>query len=328
MTFYNDTNCTTESELLNSSSISHIGGPSRFSKPQLGPSTAELKALTGINSIASVMGLIGNVLVCFVVTKFRFLGRPKAELFIASLATADLLVCVISQPMYVIFLHGLLPARLDLIRKAITWISTLVSISHLLAISIERFLSLFFLHRFSVFIPDHIIWSSIVLTWLIAIGFGAPAAVFRNARIISQYFVIAIVLIIPVLYSGTFYIVHLQQKRIKKQLPAKQLITSQRSFTSERKIVYMIAVVVGAFYLCFTPLIVVPFFFSINVSPAVRANAIRAFPWVNTLAFCNSGLNPYLYYWRSWRFRLALDTILRRHSEKKRTRKKNCRKLI
>ena len=291
---------------------------SRSTRTQITPSVTELKGLTAVNSIASIIGIIGNVLVCFVVMKFRFLGRPKAaELFIASLAVADLLVCVMAQPMYVLFLHGILPARLNLIRKAITWISTLVSVSHLLAISIERFLSLYFLHRFSFYIPDDIIWTAIVLTWLIAIGFGAPAAIFRKARIVSQYFVIAIILVIPVLYTGTFYIVHLQRKRIKEQLPAKPLSTSQKNFTSERKIVYMIAVVVGVFYLCFTPLIILPFFFSINVSPAVRVNALRAFPWVNTLAFCNSGLNPYVYYWRSWRFRLALDVILRRLFEKK-----------
>lgn len=318
MDFFNDTNCTTERTLVNSSTVSSLCGPPRgFSRVRVNPGTEELKGLTAINSISSLVGIIGNVLVCFVVMKFRFLGRPKAELFIASLAFADLLVCVFAQPMYVMFLHGVLPARFDVIRKAITWISTLVSVSHLFAISIERFLSLYFLHRFSLFIPDHIIWSAIVLTWLIAIGFGAPAASFRKARIVSQYFVIAIVLIIPILYSGTFYIVRLQQKRIKERLPAKQLCTSQRNFTSERKIVYMIAVVVGVFYLCFTPLIVLPFFFSINASPAVLRNALRAFPWVNTLAFCNSCLNPYVYYWRSWRFRLALEIIMRRLFEKK-----------
>ena len=307
MALFNDTNYT----------ISSICGPSRSLRPQITASVSELKALTAINSIAGFIGIIGNVLVCFVVMKFRFLGRPKAELFIASLAVADLLVCVLAQPMYVLYLHGVLPTCLNLIRKSITWISTLVSVSHLLSISIERFLSLYFLHRFSFFIPDHIIWTAIVLTWLIAIGFGAPAAIFRQARIVSQYFVIAIVLVIPILYTGTFYIVHLQRKRIKEQLRAKPLSTSQKNFTSERKIVYMIAVVVGVFYLCFTPLIVLPFFFSIRVSPAVRVNALRAFPWVNTLAFCNSGLNPYVYYWRSWKFRLALEAIFRRLFEKK-----------
>jgi len=316
MTFLNDSDCTGDRSLLNSSTVSSICGPSRLARPQSSPSITELKALTGINSIASVIGIIGNVLVCFVVMKFRFLGRPKAELFITSLAVADLLVCVIAQPMYVLFLHDLLPSHLDLIRKAITWISTLVSVSHLFAISIERFLSLYFLHRFSFFIPDRIIWSAIVLTWLIAIGFGAPAAAIRTARIVSQYFVIAIVLVIPVLYTGIFYIVRLQQKRIKEQVAGKKLSSSQK-FTSERKIVYMIAVVIGAFYLCFTPLIVLPFFFSVGASPAVRLKAIRAFPWVNTLAFCNSCLNPYVYYWRSWRFRLALEFILRRLFEKK-----------
>lgn len=320
MSSLNNTNCTEETpSFLNSSAVfsTTMCGPTRLSKPQFGPSTAEMKALTAINSTASVVGLVGNILVCFVVMKFRFLGRPKAELFIASLAIADLLVCVIAQPMYVMHLYGLLPSQLNTIRQAVTWISTLVSVSHLFSISIERFLSLYFLHRYSFFVPDRIIWSAIILTWLTAIGFGAPAATLRKARHIAQYFVIAILLIIPILYAGTFYIVRLQHQRIKKQLPAKKLSTSQKSFPRERKIVYMIAVVVGAFYFCITPLIILPFFFNIGASRAVIINAKRAFPWVNTVAFCNSCLNPYVYYWKSWRFRLALEMILRRIFEKK-----------
>ena len=287
------------------------------SSTRLSPIKSELKALATVNSVASFIGIVGNVLVCFVIAKFRFLGRRKAELFIVSLAVADLLVCVCAQPMYVLFLHDVLPDRLNVIRKTITWISTLVSISNLFAISVERFLSLYFLHRFSLFIPDRVIWSAILITWVVAICFGAPSATIRQARIVSQYFLITILLIIPVLYTGTFYIVRLQQKRIRKQLCTKQLSSSQKTFARERKIVYMIAIVVGAFYLCFIPLIIVPFFFSVRVSATVRANALRAFPWVNTIAFCNSCLNPYLYYWRSLRFRLALEFIFRRLLEKK-----------
>lgn len=320
-TSLNNANCTVDKESFPNSSVvstSSCGSTLRATRPQFGPSTSEMKALTAINSTASLIGFVGNLLVCIVVMKFRFLGRPKAELFIASLAVADLLVCVLAQPMYVLFLHGLLPSHLNMIRQAITWISTLVSVSHLFSISIERFLSLFFLHRYSFFIPDRIIWSSIVFTWLIAIGFGAPAATFRKARHVAQYFVIAILLIIPILYAGTFYIVRLQHQRIKKlRLPAKKLSPSQKRFPRERKIVYMIAVVVGAFYLCIAPLIILPFFFTVGASPAVVLKAKRAFPWVNTVAFCNSCLNPYVYYWRSCRFRLALERILQKIFEKK-----------
>ena len=311
---FNNTECTVHS---NSSAVSSIAAPTRMPKLLFGLHSSEIKGLTTINSAASIVGIVGNLLVCFVVMKFRFLGRPKAELFIASLAVSDLLVCVLAQPLYVLYLHGLLPSQLNMIRTAVTWISTLVSVSHLFSISIERFLSLYFLHRHRFFITDRTIWTCIVLTWLVAIGFGAPASTLRKARHIAQYFVIAILLIMPVLYAGTFYIVRLQNQRIEKQLPAKKLSNSQKSFPKERKILHMIAVVVGAFYFCITPLIVLPFFFSVGASPAVVKNAKRVFPWVNTVAFCNSSLNPYIYYWRSWRFRLALEKILRRIVEKK-----------
>ena len=307
---FNDTDCTV---YCNSNYVPST----RLEKPPSGLDTSEVKGLAAVNTAASIVGAVGNLLVCFVVTKFRFLGRPKAELFIASLAVADLLVCVFAQPMYVLFLYDLLPTQLNMIRTAVTWISTLVSVSHLFTIAVERFLSLYFLYRHSFFIRDHTIWKSIVFTWLLAVSFGAPASTLRKARHIAQYYVIAVLLIMPVLYAGLFYIVRLQQQRIRKQIPAKKLSNSQKSFTKERRTLHKIAVVVGAFYVCITPLIVLPFFFSVAASPAVVKNAKRAFPWVNTVALCNSSLNPYDYYWRSWQFRLVIDKILRRIIEKK-----------
>ena len=310
------TNLTTAQTFLNLTRGFTPSGP-RYSRVQVGPNATELKLLTAINSISGLVGLVGNLLVCLVVVRFRFLGRPKAEVIIASLAMADLLVCVTVQPMYVLFLHGLLPPLLNVIRKTVTWILTLVSVSHLLSISIERFLALYFLHRYSLWIPNGMIWTAITVTWLAAICLGAPTGSSLNARYVTQYFVIAVLLVIPLLYTGTFYIVRLQRKRIENLTHLKNMSPSQKRFSRERRAVFIIAVIIGVFYVCFAPLTVLPFFFTVGAPSSVLMNVKRAFPWINTLALCNSSLNPYVYYWGSWRFRLAIEMLTRRFVERK-----------
>lgn len=60
----------------------------------LGFDILEVKGFVGVNVVVSIIGIVGNFLVCFVVKKFCFLGRLKVELFIVSLVVVDLLVCV------------------------------------------------------------------------------------------------------------------------------------------------------------------------------------------------------------------------------------------
>lgn len=281
-------------------------------------SQIETIILSSVNVIGALIGAFGNILVFMVVAKCRYLGWQKTEYFICSLAGSDLLVCLLAQPLYITHLNNLLPSNINTIRQAVTWIATLASVSSLLTISIDRFLALLFLRSYRSKMTTKTALILVALSWVFSLVNGISAsALHRTFRFVSQYFVIAVLVIMPLLYIGVFVIVRVQCTEMKRQFPTRA--HKLRAFTREKTVAKLIGVVVGVFYICYLPLIVLPFF---NKSPVLKKFTLRVFPWVNTLALCNSCINPYIYYWRSWRFRGAIQnmslgkTIIRLRSKK------------
>jgi hypothetical protein len=265
----------------------------------------EVIFLSSMNVLSSLIGTFGNILVFLVVAKCRYLGWQKTEYFICSLAGSDLLVCLVAQPMYITYLNKLLPKNINVLRTTVTWIATLASVSNLLTISIDRFLALLFLGRYRTMMKSRTAIVLVIITWLFSVAIGISASSFyRTLRFVAQYFVIAVLIAVSVFYVGIFLIVRVQCSEMKKRFPS--LSRTLRTFTREKTIAKLIAIVIGVFYICYTPLIVLPFFVA---SPSSKFIAFRVFPWVNTLALCNSCVNPYIYYWRSWRFRYAIQNM-------------------
>ena len=265
----------------------------------------EMFFLSSMNVLSALIGTFGNILVFLVVAKCRYLGWQKTEYFICSLAGSDLLVCLLAQPMYIMYLNKALTTKINTLRTTVTWIATLASVSSLLTISIDRFLALLFLRRYRAMMKTRTALLLVLITWLFSVAIGISASSFhRTLRFVAQYFVIAVLIAVPIFYIGIFLIVRVQCTEMKKRFPS--LSRTLRTFTREKTIAKLIAIVIGVFYICYTPLIVLPFFFG---SKSSRYKALRVFPWVNTLALCNSCVNPYIYYWRSWRFRYAIQNM-------------------
>ncbi|EDO45419.1 predicted protein [Nematostella vectensis] len=270
-----------------------------------GITLAEEIILIILNTFSAVIGVLGNLAVLFVVVKFRFLGRQRAELFVCSLACSDLIVCVLAQPMYVLHLAKILPSALSAVRSVLTWIATLASVSSLLAISIDRFFALYYLHQYRAWITPVAAGIAVGIPWMFSISIGVATGFSRGARFFSQYYVIIVLLVVGVVYVGIFFIVRAQYLRIRQVSSFLSSRKPQRIFGREKMIAKLIAVVIGVFYACYAPLIILPFMTQIQLSPF----AWRVFPWANTLALCNSCINPYIYYWGNWKFRSAIKKI-------------------
>lgn len=283
-------------------------------------SEIETVVLSSVNVVGALIGAFGNILVFMVVAKCRYLGWQKTEFFICSLAGSDLLVCLLAQPLYITLLNKLLPPSIEIMRQAVTWIATLASVSSLLTISIDRFLALLFLRSYRSKMTTKTAVLLVVISWTFSMVNGTCASTLkiRTFRFVAQYFVIVVLIAVSFLYVGVFIIVRVQCTEMKRQFPTQT--HKLRAFTREKKVAKLIGVVVGVFYTCYLPLIVLPFFAR---SPTSKATVFqRVFPWINTLALCNSCINPYIYYWRSWRFRGAIQnmslgkTIIRLRSKK------------
>lgn len=278
------------------------------------PSNIDVSLLTLFNCANALTGFIGNTVVCVLVFRYHFL-RLRAEILLGSLAVADMVVCVLAQPMYVAHIHNLMKYSyyLQICRKAITWCATLASVNNIFLISIDRFLAVTFLQRYRTVMTLQSLRTAVGATWSLSLIMGISAVFSRKAKIISQYFVIIVLTAVFCLCTRTLMVVHVKARSIMRHLREADLRSSYHLspiLNRERTLAKTVGIIIAAFYISFLPLVVLPFFTAILRKNSAAWNAAwQAFPWVNTLALCGSSINPYIYYWRSARFRMALKTI-------------------
>ena len=188
-----------------------------------------------------------------------------------------------------------------------------VSNNNIFLISIDRFLAVTFLQRYRTVMTLQSLRTAVGATWSLSLIMGISAVFSRKAKIISQYFVIIVLTAVFCLCTRTLMVVHVKARSIMRHLREADLRSSYHLspiLNRERTLAKTVGIIIAAFYISFLPLVILPFFTAILRKNSAAWNAAwQAFPWVNTLALCGSSINPYIYYWRSARFRMALKTI-------------------
>ena len=133
----------------------------------------------------SLCGLLGNLLVCTAVCKFRQL-RIAANFFIVSLAFADLLVCAIIMPLalYQDVNNGIwgLPSWLCDIWVSLDVLMSTASIWNLCVISLDRFLAITRPHKYAKLRTTSTILFAVFTTWLLAVVLSIPAFLFVGGQ--------------------------------------------------------------------------------------------------------------------------------------------------
>ena len=216
-----------------------------------------------------VLALIGNSLVIRAFFVFRKL-RNVTNHFVVSLAVTDILVAVFSMPVWVAFLvtgpDWTFSRWLMQIWKSVDIISGVASISHLLLISIERYIC----------ISSPLTYHSIVTTvkariamcavWLFSL-LMAVIKLFLLGRSSRPYQVVTFMLcfVVPVIIMGSVYVLIFRVSRTQ----AKKIIlrigqkTKRFSLPKEMKAAKTLGVVMGAFVFCWFP------FFFLNILHAL-----------------------------------------------------------
>lgn len=266
-----------------------------------------------VNIAFSLCGTLGNLLVCIVITRHKEL-RTVTNCFIYSLAVADLLVCVISQPMYVGTFYGIQNYEYELVRKTFTWISVLASVSNLWAVTVDRFVAISKPLKYTQTITTKRVAIILVFIWVISTSLGTMATFFTFARTIVQLYIVGMLLCIVPIYIRVFCIarrhartIATQNAQLKRQ-PSLKFATRQISRVRENVAARTVGIVLVLFLVCWFPLIILPFVYRSLTSS--RAQIVRAFTWVNTLALCSSAVNPIIYSWKTETFRKKMRNSL------------------
>ena len=287
--------------------------------------SSDLRAVSitsiAVNALTCPLIIVLNILVMVAVTTKRQL-RTKSNIALACLATSDLLVGLLVQPLHIIHASFLLSGQgnifcdLDKVLRTVTGKCLTATFTHLILMSAERYVAVRhpFVHENQITEFRIIIASS--LAWVIAILLPTED-VLKSKTNFASNFIVFIVVPVLIYFPAMIYfncLVYKEVRRNEKQIAANQVsLEAKEKLLKNKKAFYTTTVVLLAAFLCFIP---VNIWFSILASNSKRnpANhggqtAIYLFPLIPVL---NSLFNPLIYSVRIRYFRVAFIQLLTR----------------
>ena len=287
--------------------------------------------------VICVSACLGNFLVCATVYLHRSL-HTVTNLLIVSLACADLFVSIFSMPLRINYV--LYNGRWCLsIGTCAFWIwtdtsSCSASIGNLAAVSIERFIAIKYPLRYQSILSKRTAFKIVLFIWLYSIVWASlgkfnwtrtAVETFEKCSKNDPYYYtvissFAFFLPLAVIVSAYSYLtaVAIQQRRSLFSNPMRQVSHESRDkisrFLHELKATKMMAIVVGAFFLCWFPFFVLlmislwsNFLYRQKFATAVDFLQIT---FVQLLPNLNSSLNPVIYIAFTRELRQAILSVL------------------
>ncbi|XP_068746790.1 octopamine receptor beta-2R-like [Montipora capricornis] len=257
-----------------------------------------------------VFAVVGNILVILAFKCFSRLRRVT-NYFVVSLAVTDILVAVVSMPVWVAYIiSGLhLFQRKPLLQMLWTGTDIMVSVAsiwHLTCVSIDRYLCITGPLYYHVRMTSKRAIVIISAIWVSSILIACLGPTFWHLDIYTLVIVLlnyAIpVIIILFAYMSIFKAARYQAKQIDLNINGQ---SRRFSLTVELKAAKTLGVVIGAFIVCWSP------FFALNLRYYIcrcppPPLAVSVAKWMH---YGNSMLNPLIYGLMNKDFRFAFKKL-------------------
>ena len=271
--------------------------------------------LAGINIFLAITASLGNTLILIALHKVTSIYPPTKLLF-RCLAVTDLLVGLISQPLYLTFLFRFFTAwnvntTATMIMRADDFFFSLVPAVSLLtssAISLDRLLALLLGLRYRHTVTLRRVWLVIVCFWLISAPEATVSIIYEHPILpeISSWLFSSLLtfsLLVSVFsYAKIFKTLRYRQVQVHRNTQQGQRPNgggNQLNIARYKKTVYSIAWVQLALLICYIPYIVLRFLSLLGMLDKQLSTEISILlELFRTLLFLNSSLNPALYCWR------------------------------
>ena len=280
--------------------------------------STSMAILAGINIFLAITASLGNTLILIALHKVTSIYPPTKLLF-RCLAVTDLLVGLISQPLYVTILFPRFTTwnenvAIDLADGFFFRLLPAVSLLTSAAISVDRLLALLLGLRYRHTVTLRRVWVVIVCIWLIS---ALPA----TCDIFSEYpklydisfwlfsALITFSLLVSVFsYAKIFKTLRYRQVQVHCNTQQKQRPNgggNQLNIARYKKTVYSIAWVQLALLICYLPYILIGW-----LGDSTEIDTLGEL--FVTLIYLNSSLNPALYCWRIRDVRQEVKNIIRK----------------
>ena len=278
--------------------------------------------LSALNMFLSITAILGNILILFALYKVSSLHSPTKLLF-RCLAVTDLLVGLITQPLFVVTIMSEVPKvnfnSLSLyyagsVMSSLSYLLCTVSVLASTAISVDRLLALLMGLRYRHVVTSKRVFAVITCFWFIGVSCGG-LYLWRNdiAWSVAQALIIISLVTSAFSYVKIYLKLYSQQRKLHIQREEHHVHREQiKSGRTERykRIVASIWWVQLAMLACYIPFIIVA---SLRIHGGIDGHGLQmAWRVVVTFTYFNSSLNPVLYCWKIAEVRQAVkDAICR-----------------
>ena len=275
----------------------------------------QLISFSAVNIFLSIAALLGNFLI-LVALKQESSLYPPSKLLYRCLATTDLLVGLVTQPLAATYWMSVVCEHWSLCRYArdaaymSSYVLCSVSLSTLTAISVDRLLALLLGIRYRQIVTLKRIYIITTTFWIFSVAAGSFSIL--HTRIIFW----CIIIVIPscsvisiASYTKIFRTLRHNQAQVQDRVQQQSSQTTALNMARYRKAVSSALWVQLALAVCYVPTVLVLFVLvsrKTYSSHVVVMNAIA-----NILTSFNSTLNPFLYCWKVKEVRQAVKQTIR-----------------
>lgn len=265
------------------------------------PKGLQIYILSSVNVLIAITSFPGNLLIIVVLRRITSI-HPPSKLLYSSLASTDLCVGIILQPLSIVYLLSLevsdlcshIGSTFSTVTLALCGVSLLTST----AISFDRFLALKLGIRYRHYITKELIWAFVFISWLVSCG-NAVIYLYKS-DVFAYTTTVAVFLCVSTSvfsYINIYRVLRHHQTQVQQlhlQQPNRRVIPIK--IARYRKTVSSALWVTAVLVACYLPFVVIIFtaYSSSIHSPVLAIAADLAI----TLVQLNSSLNPLLYCWK------------------------------
>lgn len=269
-------------------------------------SEAETAGVVGFVAIFGFAGFLQNLVLILSISLTDGFADAPANLFVLSLACADLLLCVVSAPLFIYSIYN------SFFSIFMTVASFLVSATtgNIFLLTLNRFVSILRPLKYPKIMTFKRAVTMIGVVWFVA-NISLVVAVVGLLSGIKRPRILR--------YSMAFYITsstvmcvymyNLGRKHKKELAQQTFAVTGQKQATSQEiRALSSLFMIAGSFVVCWLPATIAAFFINRVEGPT---QFYRAFCFTGPLALVNSIIDPVVYYYRGNGFRSSLKVLVR-----------------
>lgn len=302
----------------------------------------ELLITASVYGLTFLVGIIGNSLIIYSVVQFRGM-KSLSNVFLASLATADLILIIFCVPVKFAQLFSYTWTFGTFLCKLVHYIqnlSAICSVYTLTAMSFERYYAIMYPVECRYICTMSQTKRIIIITWLSSIILAMPVLWIQILLEVGdeahrgywcirdwsntlgwktyELYMLTIILIIPLIimtYSyghicNRLYSV-MRNRTTTFHLSTQPAIYIDASHNKMLQVIKMLIVVVIVFVLCWTPILVINVLTAFKVTPSLNYGHMKAIKTAfHLFSYANSCVNPIIYGFMSRNFRASFKTAL------------------